>query len=96
VIRAILEAKPVTATTSKLVYTLMWNNSTLVDDAARDREKARRRQMFKGALSNMKILAEGGRLPPRADGPFLGGGPGSPGGGAPAQRPGAFGKSSCR
>ena len=32
-----LEAKPVTATTSKLVYTLMWDNSTCADDAARER-----------------------------------------------------------
>ena len=28
-----LEAKPVSATTSKLVYTLMWDNSPLADDA---------------------------------------------------------------
>src|SRR5262245_40192344 len=27
-----LEARPVTATTSKLVYTLMWDNSMLADD----------------------------------------------------------------
>ena len=78
-----LEAKPVTATTSKLYYTLMWDNSTLADDAARDRDKAQRRQAFEGALRNMKILAEGGTLPPRAP---RGGGPGSgsaPGGGQP-------------
>ena len=29
-------------------------------------DKAQRRQMFEGALKNMKILAEGGTLPPRA------------------------------
>jgi hypothetical protein len=36
-----MESKPVTATTSKIVYTLMWDNSTLADDAARERDKAR-------------------------------------------------------
>lgn len=61
-----MEAKPVTPVTSKIVYTLMWDNSTLADDAARDRDKAQRRQMFEGALNNMKILSEGGTLPPRA------------------------------
>jgi hypothetical protein len=71
-----LEAKPVTATTSKLYYTLMWDNSTLADDAARERDKAQRRQVFEGALKNMKTLAEGGTLPPRAP---RGGGPGGAG-----------------
>jgi len=47
-----LEARPVTATTSKLVYTLMFDNSMLTQ--------------FMRALNNMKILAEGGTLPPPA------------------------------
>jgi hypothetical protein len=59
-----LEARPLSATTSKLVYTLMFDNSTLPDDAARDRDKARRTTQFTQALENMKILAEGGTLPP--------------------------------
>jgi hypothetical protein len=59
-----LEAKPLTATTSKLVYTLVYDNSTLADDAARDRDRARRTTQFTRALENMKILAEGGTLPP--------------------------------
>jgi hypothetical protein len=71
-----LEAKADTATTSKLYYTLMWDNSTLTDDAARERDKAQRRQVFEGALRNMKTLAEGGTLPPRAP---RGGGPGGSG-----------------
>jgi len=80
-----LEARPVTATTSKLVYTLMYDNSMLADDAARDADKQRRTQQFMGALQNMKTLAEGGTLPPAAR---RGGGPGGPGrgpapGGAP-------------
>jgi len=68
-----LEARPVTATTSKLVYTLMYDNSMLADDAARERDKAQRTQQFTGALENMKILAEGGTLPPA---PPRGGGAG--------------------
>jgi hypothetical protein len=59
-----LEARPVTATTSKLVYTLIYDNSILADDAARERDKAQRTAQFTQALQNMKILAEGGTLPP--------------------------------
>jgi len=59
-----LEARPVTATTSKIVYTLFFDNSMLADDAAREADRARRVTTFKGALDNMKILAEGGTLPP--------------------------------
>lgn len=59
-----LEARPLTATTSKLVYTLMYDNSMLADDAARDRDKAQRTRQFTQALENMKILAESGALPP--------------------------------
>jgi hypothetical protein len=68
-----LEARPVTATTSKLVYTLMWDNSMLADDAARDRDRTQRSTMFTTALENMKLLAEGGTLPPA---PARGGGGG--------------------
>ncbi|MBZ5578731.1 MAG: hypothetical protein LAP40_19390 [Acidobacteriia bacterium] len=59
-----LEARPVTDTTSKLVYTLVFDNSMLADDAARDRDKAQKTAQFTRALQNMKILAEGGTLPP--------------------------------
>ena len=59
-----LEARPVTATTSKLVYTLIFDNSMLADDAARERDRAQRAATFTTALENMKILAEGGTLPP--------------------------------
>ena len=59
-----LEARPLTATTSKLVYTLMFDNSMLADDAAREKDIAQRRTRFTQALENMKILAEGGTLPP--------------------------------
>jgi len=59
-----LEARPVTATTSKLVYTLMFDNSMLPDDAAREKDRASRVATFNRALANMKTLAEGGTLPP--------------------------------
>ena len=59
-----LEARPVTATTSKLVYTLVFDNSMLADDAAREKDKAQKTATFTRALQNMKILAEGGTLPP--------------------------------
>jgi hypothetical protein len=59
-----LEARPLTATTSKLVYTLIFDNSTLADDAAREKDRAQRAARFTQALENMKILAEGGTLPP--------------------------------
>jgi hypothetical protein len=60
-----LEARPVTPTTSRLLYTLMWDNSTLADDAAREKDRASRTATFTRALQNMKTLAEGGTLPPR-------------------------------
>jgi hypothetical protein len=54
-----LEAKPVSATSSKLLYTLVYDVSNLADQAAIDADVARRRMMFEGALANMKALAEG-------------------------------------
>jgi hypothetical protein len=71
-----LEARPLTATTSKLVYTLVFDNSQMADDAAREADKMRRTTQFTRALENMKTLAEGGTLPPRG-----GGAPGAGGGG---------------
>jgi hypothetical protein len=68
-----LEARPVTATSSKLIYTLVFDNSMLADDAARQADIERRRTQFTQALQNMKILAEGGTLPPA---PPRRGGPG--------------------
>ena len=59
-----LEARPVSATTSKLVYNLFFDNSMLADDAARERDRAQKTAQFTTALQNMKILAEGGTLPP--------------------------------
>ena len=59
-----VEARPLTATTSKLVYTLFFDNSMLADEAARAADREARRARFTQALQNMKTLAEGGTLPP--------------------------------
>jgi hypothetical protein len=72
-----LEARPLTATTSKLLYTLIYDNSMLADDAARAQDRERRSTTFTRALQNMKTLAEGGTLPP----------PARRGGGAPGGAP---------
>jgi hypothetical protein len=73
-----LEARPVTATTSKLVYTLFFDNSMLADDTARQNDITQKTTQFTTALQNMKILAEGGTLPPA---------PARGGGGAPGATP---------
>jgi hypothetical protein len=54
-----LEAKAVDGTSSKLLYTLMYDVSNLADQAAKDADVKRRRTQFEGALANMKKLAEG-------------------------------------
>jgi hypothetical protein len=59
-----LEVRPVTAKTSKIVYTLMFDNSMLADDAARAADLERRHTAFMRGMANMKTLAEGGTLPP--------------------------------
>jgi len=61
-----LEARALTPTTTRLIYTLLLDNSMLADDAARERDVQQRRTSFTNALMNMKILAEGGTLPPPA------------------------------
>ena len=60
-----LEARAVNPTTTKLLYSLVWDNSMLADDAAREKDKASRTATFTRLLNNMKILAEGGTLPPK-------------------------------
>ena len=74
-----MEARAITPTTTKMIYTLLLDNSMLADDAARERDVQQRRTSFTRALENMKILAEGGTLPPPAPR-----GGGAPGGAAPA------------
>ena len=53
-----MEARPVTATTSKMLYTLTLDVSNLPDQAAKDADIARRRAQFEGALANMKAFVE--------------------------------------
>ena len=60
-----VEVRPITDKTSKIVYTLMYDNSMLPDDAAREKDKASRTAVFQRAIQNMKLLAEGGTLPAR-------------------------------
>ena len=60
-----LEVRPLTDKTSKIVYTLMYDNSMMADDAAREKDKASRTATFTRAVANMKVLAEGGKLTPR-------------------------------
>ena len=57
-----LEARPASPTTTRLLYTLLYDNSMLPDDAAREKDKAGRTALFTRALANMKTLAEGGTL----------------------------------
>jgi hypothetical protein len=60
-----MEVRPVTAKTSRLYYTLVYDNSMLADDAAREKDKASRIATFTRAIQNIKTLAEGGTLPAR-------------------------------
>ncbi|MDR0781568.1 MAG: hypothetical protein LBF16_12885 [Pseudomonadales bacterium] len=54
-----MEARPVTATTSKMLYTLLLDVSNQPDQAAKDADVQRRRTQFEGLLRNMKEIAEG-------------------------------------
>lgn len=53
-----MEMRPVSATSSKLLYTLMLDASVFADQAARDADLARRRTMFEGLLKTIKTTAE--------------------------------------
>ena len=53
-----LEARPTSPTTTRLLYTLMYDASLLPDQAARDADIASRRALFEGALKSMKEIAE--------------------------------------
>lgn len=59
-----LEVRPVTDKTSKIVYTLMYDNSMLPDDGAREKDRAARTAMFTGAIQTMKQIVEGGKPRP--------------------------------
>ncbi|WP_263408182.1 SRPBCC family protein [Terriglobus tenax] len=59
-----LEVVPVTAKTSRLQYSFLYDNSMLADDAAREAEIATRKTRFGGYLKNMKAMAEGRKVEP--------------------------------
>jgi hypothetical protein len=59
-----VEARAVTPSTTTLYWTLVYDNSNLPDDSARERDTSNRRIRFTQMLQNVKILAEGGSLPP--------------------------------
>lgn len=75
-----LEARADSPNTTKLLYTLTYDNSMLADDAARERDIMQKTQQFTRALQNMKTLCEGGTLPPPAARGGRGGGGGQGGG----------------
>ena len=53
-----MEARAVTDSTSKMLYTLTYDVSNLADQAAKDADIERRRGMFTNALGAMKALSE--------------------------------------
>ncbi|MCP5144205.1 MAG: SRPBCC family protein [Gammaproteobacteria bacterium] len=53
-----MEARPVDAKSSKMLYTLVYDVSDKPDQAAKDADIERRRGMFMTALANMKRIAE--------------------------------------
>lgn len=53
-----LEAKPVSRSTSRILYTLFYDASDKPDEAAKQADMAQRRQRFESALAKMKQIAE--------------------------------------
>jgi hypothetical protein len=53
-----MEARPVNASSSRILYTLTYDVSNFADQAAKDADMARRRTQFEGLLANMKRSAE--------------------------------------
>ena len=54
-----MEAKPVSSTASKMLYTLVYDVSNPENQEAVNANMAQRRGMFEGMLQNMKAIAEG-------------------------------------
>ncbi len=53
-----MEARPVTAGTAKIIYTLFYDVSDKPDEAAKQADLAQRRTRFEAALKKMKQIAE--------------------------------------
>jgi len=58
-----LAIEPVSAKRSKIVYTFLFDNSMLSEEA-RVADIAARKERFGRAMANMKMMAEGGKVPP--------------------------------
>jgi hypothetical protein len=63
-----LAAEGLTPTTTRLTYTMLRDDSMLPDEDARKRDVDARRARVSEWLKNMKLLAEGGKLPPKPAG----------------------------
>jgi hypothetical protein len=53
-----MEAKPVSAKKSKIIYTLVWDLADKPDEAAKQAELTQRQTLFETALKKMKEIAE--------------------------------------
>ena len=53
-----VEVRPVTPTTSKIIYTILYDAAPLADQAAKDKSRNGYSMMFMGALKKMKVMAE--------------------------------------
>jgi hypothetical protein len=58
-----IEARAVTSSKTTLYWTLVYDNSNLPDDAAKEKDIASRHTRFTQMLENVKIVSEGGALP---------------------------------
>ena len=63
-----LAAEALSPPTTRLSYTMLRDDSVLPDDAARQSDIEARRGRCSEWLKNMKVLAEGGKLPPKPAG----------------------------
>ncbi|MBD3759646.1 SRPBCC family protein [Rhizorhabdus sp.] len=59
-----LEAQPTSATSTKLIYTFLWDDSGAESALAREKTRQQRAAMALGLLTNMKTLAEVGTVVP--------------------------------
>ena len=63
-----LAAEVLSPTTTRLSYTMVRDDSMLADDSARQKDIAARHARLTEWLKNMKVVAEGGKLPPKPAG----------------------------
>jgi hypothetical protein len=63
-----LAAEALSPTRTRLSYTMLRDDSMLADDAARQKDIVARHARLAEWLKNMKVLAEGGKLPPKPAG----------------------------